>query len=324
MKVLFIRVSSLGDVLHAMPVVADILTHFPHATIDWVVEESFIDLVKLNASIEHIIPFGLRRWRHQLLSPRTWEEIQQFKRALQTETYDLVLDCQGLIKTGVIMGLAQGHAKVGFANATVGSGFEKLSCVFHTKSIKTDPYTHAITRNRLLAAHALGYVNELSITPLNFNLKQPHCRAPWLPHNPYVTFFYGSAGKHKKWPLSQWSTVGKYVNAHGYPVLLCYGNAEEQAEAVALASTLNNVHILPKLSLIEAILLAQKAHVVIGLDTGLTHIAAAFCRPTIELYVHSPRWKTEGNWSNHIINLGDINKPPHPQDVMAAFDQLTG
>src|SRR5688500_8807959 len=118
MKILIVRVSSLGDVLHTMPVVADILQHFPHAQIDWVVEEAYVDLVKLNPGVHKVIPFALRRWRKRVFSWSTYTEIARFKKILQSETYDVILDMQGLLKTGVIMGLARGAVKVGLANGT--------------------------------------------------------------------------------------------------------------------------------------------------------------------------------------------------------------
>ncbi|PRC94923.1 lipopolysaccharide heptosyltransferase I [Solimicrobium silvestre] len=324
MKVLLIRVSSMGDVLHNMPIVADILRNFPHAQIDWVVEENFVELVRLNPNVHKIIPFALRRWRKGLLSASVRAEMSAFKKTLRLETYDVILDTQGLLKTGVIMGLAQGGAKVGLANGTEGSGYEAASRIFHTLSVPVGIHTHAVLRGRIVAAHALGYMDKIENVAPDFGLLAPNpdLQPDWLPQNDYAVFFHGTAGAAKKWPAHDWITLGKHLNARNYPILLAWGNRTEQLEAEQLASHIPNAQVLPKLSMMEAIILAQRAAIVIGVDTGLTHIAAAYCRPTVEIYSASPRWKTEGNWSDKIINLGDKGAPPGVADVIAAVDSL--
>jgi len=322
MKILLVRLSSLGDVLHNMPIVADIRAHFPHAQIDWVVEEAYVDLVKLNSAVHKVIPFALRRWRKHLLSLSVCAEIAAFKKSLQAQTYDVILDTQGLLKSGAIMGLAHGGVKVGLANGTEGSGFEAASRIFHTLSVPVERRTHAVLRGRLVAARALGYIEKINTMPTDFGLSIPDLHPAWLPKNDYVVFFHGTAGAHKKWPAHDWITLGKHINQLGYPVLLAWGNRTELLEAEQLASHSTNMQVLPKLSMMEAIVLAQRAALVVGVDTGLTHIAAAFCRPTIELYCASPRWKTEGNWSEKIINLGDKGTPPDVAEVIAAVDRL--
>jgi len=322
MKILLIRISSLGDVLHNMPIVADILAHFPDAQIDWVVEEAYVDLVKQNSAVHKVIPFALRRWRKNLLSLSVYAEIAAFKKLLQAETYDVILETQGLLKTGVIMGLAQGSVKVGLANRTEGSGFEAASRIFHTLSVPVKKRTHAVLRGRLVAAQALGYLDKINDMPTNFNLSISDLHPDWLPKENYVVFFHGTAGAHKKWPAHDWITLGKHIDQLGYPILLAWGNRTELLEAEQLASHSTNMQVLPKLSMMEAIVLAQRATLVVGVDTGLTHIATAFYRPTIALYCATPCWKFEANWSEKIINLGDKGAPPDVALVVEAVNRL--
>ena len=323
MKVLLIRVSSMGDVLHNMPIAADILRHFPAAEIDWVVEENFVELVKLNRNVRSVIPFALRRWRKNLLSASVRAEMAAFKKRLQAETYDVILDTQGLLKTGVIMGLAHGAVKVGLANGTEGSGYEALSRIFHTSSVPVGNRTHAVLRGRLVSAKALGYSENLEQAVPDFGLTAPTLDTPdWLPAANYAVFFHGTAGAKKKWSAHNWITLGKHLHLRNYPVLLAWGNSAERLEAEQLASHIPGARVLPRLSMLEAITLAQRAALVVGVDTGLTHIAAAYGRPTVEIYAASPRWKTEGNWSENIINLGDQDKPPSVGEVIGAVNQL--
>jgi heptosyltransferase-1 len=159
MNILLVRVSSLGDVLHNMPIVADIRRHFPGANIDWVVEEGYVSLVRLNPEVRNIIPFALRRWRKNLRDKAVRAEVKAFFRRVREVEYDYVFDTQGLLKTGVIMGAARtrkGGQKVGLANGSEGSGYEGISRIFHTRSIPLDPRTHAVARGRLVVGAALG------------------------------------------------------------------------------------------------------------------------------------------------------------------------
>jgi heptosyltransferase-1 len=137
-------------------------------------------------------------------------------------------------------------------------------------------------------------------------------------------FFHATARAAKQWAPENWIALGKSLAARGMPVLLPWGSPAEHDAAQALAAQIANAHVLPKLPMMEAVILAQRAALAVGVDTGLTHIAAAYCRPTIELYCDSPRWKTEGDWSPHIINLGDSGMPPSLSEVETAVHTLLG
>jgi heptosyltransferase-1 len=319
LNILLVRVSSLGDVLHNLPMVADILRHYPDAKIDWVVEEGYTSLVRLNPNVRRVIPFALRRWRKGLLDPAVRAEVRNFFRMLREEPYDFVFDTQGLIKTGIIMGAARarpGGRKVGLANGTEGSGYEPLSRVFHTDSVKVERRAHAVARGREVAAKALGYSLD---APPDFGLPAPVARAErpaWMPQEDYAVFFHGTARAAKKWDTQNWIETGRALAP--MTVLLPWGSPDEKAEAEAIAASLPNARVLPRLPMMDAVELARDAALAIGVDTGLTHIAAAFVRPTVEIYCDSPRWKTEGNWSPRIVNLGDTGQPPSADAVVAA------
>jgi len=322
LKILLVRVSSLGDVLHNLPMVADILARHPGAQVDWVVEEGYVSLVRLHPQVHRVIPFALRRWRKGLSDSATRAEVKQFWRLLREERYDYVFDTQGLLKTGIIMAcarLAPGGKKIGMANGGEDSGYEALSRLFHSNSVYLPPRTHAVARGRLVAANALGYRID---TPPDFGLPAPDAvaRPAWMPATPYAVFFHGTARDAKKWAPANWIAIGTQLAP--MTILLPWGSAQEKQEAETLAAALPNARVLPKLSMDEAVTLARCAGLVIGVDTGLTHIAAAFLRPTVELYCDSARWKTEGNWSDHIVNLGDAGAPPTVPDVQAAVAQL--
>jgi heptosyltransferase-1 len=315
-------VSSLGDVLHNLPMVADILRHHPGAQIDWVVEEGYVSLVRLNPHVRKVIPFALRRWKKGLKDKAVRAELRGFFRDLRAEQYDYVFDTQGLIKTGIIMAAARvrpGGQKVGMANGTEDSGYEGVSRIFHSRSIPVAPRTHAVQRGREVAAAALGYAID---GPPDFGLPAPDLaqRPAWMPAGDYAVFFHGTARDAKKWATADWIALGRALAP--LPVLLPWGSASEKEEAEQLAAALPNASVLPKLSMMDAVELARHAALAVGVDTGLTHIAAAFVRPTVEIYADSPRWKTEGNWSPRIVNLGDTGSPPTVDAVVAAARKL--
>lgn len=307
-----------------MPMVSDIRHRFPDAQIDWVVEEAYTDLVKLHRAVHRAIPIALRRWRKSLVSSGTRAEMRAFRRSLRRDEYDIIFDTQGLFKTGAVMRMARlrPHGqRVGLANATQGSGYEALSRVFHTRSIPVGLHTHAVQRARLVAAGALGY--EVEGAP-NFGLQDAVLggHPAWLPSRPYVAFFHGTAGPAKRWNEKDWISLGNYVAQRGMWVALPWGDAKELEAAKRIANSIPSAVVLPRLSLMDAVLLAQRASLVVGIDSGLTHIAAAFERPTVEIYCASPRWKTEGNWSPRIVNLGDEGVSPSLHNVTQAIDHL--
>jgi heptosyltransferase I len=324
LNILLVRVSSLGDVLHNLPMVADILRRHPDANIDWVVEEGYVSLVRLNVRVRTIIPFALRRWRKSLASRATRSEIAAFFRTLREREYDYVFDTQGLLKTGIIMGAARiagGGQKVGLANGSEGSGYEGMSRLFHTRSIALDPRTHAVARGRLVAAAALGYPVD-TLPDFGLPAADGSARPDWMPLQDYAVFFHGTARDAKKWPLANWIATGRALAP--MPVLLAWGSPAEKRDAEAIAAALPNAKVLPKLSMDDAVTLARNAALAIGVDTGLTHIAAAFLRPTIEIYCDSPKWKTEGNWSPRIVNLGDRGAPPSAGEVVEVLYRMAG
>jgi heptosyltransferase-1 len=327
LNILIVRVSSLGDVVHNMPMVADIRRHYPDANIDWVVEEAYAGLVRLNNHVRNVIPYALRRWRKNLLSARNRAEMRGFYQALQRDPYDFVFDTQGLFKTGMVMRMARlapGGKRIGLANATEDSGYEAISRIFHTASVPVGLHTHAVQRARAVAAAALGYAAD---GPADFNLREPGApgaRPEWLPPVPYVVFFHGTARAAKQWNAENWVQAAQGLAARGLPILLPWDSEAERHTAERLAARIKNARVLPRLALMEAVVLAQRAALVIGVDSGLTHIAAAFRRPTIELYCDSPRWKTQGDWSPNIINLGDSGMPPDAAEVCNAVDLLLG
>lgn len=282
--ILLVKTSSLGDVIHNLPIVADITRHVPQARIDWVVEEAFADIPALHPQIRHVIPVAMRRWRRRALDPATWREIADLRRRLTTEHYEPVLDTQGLLKSAVIARLANGLV----AGQDARSAREPLAAWFYRRRYAIARGRHAVLRNRDLAAQTFGYA--LPDTPPDYGLRIPaglqSVRS--LPAR-YVVGLHGTSWPSKRWPESHWLELGRHLQDSGLPLLLPWGDAQERARAERLQAGLaDSVSVvLPELRLRELASVIGQATAVIGVDTGLVHLAAALGRPTVAIYIDS-------------------------------------
>ena len=352
MKILLVKLSSLGDVLHNLPIVWDLRKQYPNAQIDWVVEEVYVSLLKPLTTtqdfkgIDHVIPLAFRRWKKALKKGEFVRSIQEFiafKKELQNNQYDLIIETQGLIKSAFVTYLANKSPKarvIGLANQTEYSGYEPLARKFYTESIQVPFRCHAVDRSRWLAAAACDqappgrtesppqfypshYLQEL--TDLSNLATLPNLSKDKLGFDmtqPYVLCFHSTAREAKRWANDHWVTIGKDLASRGIQVVLPWGNQDEKAISAQLAKQIPNAIVPGSFSIETAFYLVANATLTIGVDTGLTHLAAIFNRPTIEIYCDSPRWKTEAYWSEKIINLGDTQAPPSATEVLEAIQRL--
>ncbi|KVV44858.1 lipopolysaccharide heptosyltransferase I [Burkholderia ubonensis] len=323
-KILIVRVSSLGDVVHNMPVIADIRRRHPDAQIDWLVEESFVDLVRLVDGVRDVLPFSLRRWRKKPFSGATWREIGAFRKRLAAERYDLVIDCQGLIKTAWVASWARGPL-VGLGNRTDGAGYEWPVRFFYDERVPIEPRTHVVERSRQLVAAALGDPAPTPADPIDFGLdtRAASRAAAALGLNlpvPYVVFVHATSRADKQWPDAAWIELGQSLVRRGASLVLPWGNDSERATSERLAKEFGAAAIVPpKLSLPAVVGLIDGAAATVGVDTGLVHIAAALKRPTVELYNFATAWRTGGYWSPNVANLGTAGQPPSIAQVKSAL-----
>lgn len=303
-----------------MPVVQDILRAHPDAQIDWVVEEGFVDLVKLVRGVRRVIPFALRRWRKRPFAAKTWQEIGAFRRALRETPYDTVIDTQGLVKTGWIARTARGQVW-GLGNRTEGASYEWPVRFLYQHRVPIAPHTHVVTRSRLLVAGALGF--EMPSDEIDFGIATERADHSQCPAEPYVVFVHATSRDDKTWPIDNWFALGRDLIAMGYRIALPWGSPAEREVSVKLAQTLGErAWVSPKLNLSQVVGLIDRGALTVGVDTGLVHIAAALNRPTVEIYNFSTAWRTGGDWSPNIINLGDAEHKPTLADVRDAVHRL--
>ena len=358
MKILIVKLSSLGDVLHNLPIVWDLRAQYPDAQIDWVVEEGYVGLLEPLkttqefAGIDRIIPLAFRRWKKALKRGEFIRSIQEyiaFKADIATTSYDLIIETQGLLKSAWVTKLAnpQKTAQVfGLGNQTEFSGYEPWARRFYTDAVQVPFHCHAVDRSRWVAASAMdvavpdrlssppkfyptAYIQSL-IDAAQLGFASTRVDLGFDVTKPYVMCFHATAGESKRWSNDAWVAVGKELVAQGIQVILPWGNDKEKEISQQLAkkisghaSLVGSKAIVPNsFSIADAFGLVAGAKMTIGVDTGLTHLSAILGMPTIELYCDSPRWKTEGYWSPIIRNLGDKGQPPSIESVVQALQEL--
>lgn len=300
MKILLVKLSSLGDVVHALPALQDIRHALPDAQIDWVVEAAFAPLVRRCQGVRRVIESDLRRWRKSPLSSPTRAAWRAFKLDLQRERYDAVIDLQGLTKSAVVSRLARlvpGGKRYALANRTDGAGYEAPTRWLADVAVPVAARTSAVQRSRELCARALGYSLPKKeyfglVALVHSALTATNNIVNSLPASPCVALIHGTSRADKQWPLEHWQSLGARLNTAGYTVALAHGSDAEQRTSDAIASQLTSAVVWPRLNL-DALTdaLAQCAGV-IGVDSGLSHIAVALDLPHVQIYNFDTAWRT--------------------------------
>jgi len=317
MRVLIVKLSSLGDVVQTMPVVHDIRQAFAQAQIDWVVEEAFAPLVQEVNGVQRVLPIAQRRWRKSWFAAPTRRERAAFATLLQEQVYDAVIDFQGLIKSALVARsarLAPGGFRATYANASEACAYEWPVRWLLDRLLPMPRRIHAVARYRRLAAQALGYeVQGANTYPL----------VPVMPDNlgeRYgVVLAHGTTRADNEWPEGDWIALGRQLIAQGHTVELPQVGSLELARVKRIAQALGpQARVWPTLTLAQVAQRMAALDGVIGVDSGLSHLAVALDLPHVQIFSQPRAWRAGPVGCAHQVAVGG-NAAPSVSDVWAAW-----
>jgi len=317
LRVLIVKLSSLGDVVHTMPVVHDIRSVYPDALIDWVVEPGFAPLVRRVAGIHSSIECALRRWRKGWWTSQVRHEWRLFRDAMRGERYDAIIDFQGLTKSALVARLARG-TRYGLANRTEGSAHERPAAWLVHHAIPVEPHIHALDRARVLAAEVFGYA---VAGPPRFGLRSQLLEAT----ERTMVLVHGSSRDDKLWPEEYWIEIGRRVMDSGWHIALPHAGPVERARAQRLAAAIGPAcEVWPEMNIDALTDRMGATHGVIGVDSGLSHIAVALDLPHVQIYNFPTAWRTgplAEHGHSHQVSI-EGQPTPDVDTVWSAWQQV--
>ncbi|MER9546622.1 lipopolysaccharide heptosyltransferase I [Mesorhizobium sp. M0437] len=315
MKVLIVKTSSMGDVIHTFPAIEDARRARPDISFDWCVEEAFAGIVALHPAIQTIHSVAIRRWRRKLLEPGTWREVIGLRRALRDCRYDLVLDAQGLLKSALVARLAAAPI-AGFDRS---SAREPSASLFYGHRYAVPRGLHAIERTRRLFGLALGY--EPDFSRLESGIAPPAGKSTFVGEKT-AFLLHGTSREDKKWPVADWIETARLLVDKGMTPVTTWSNDREKAVAEAIAGAVSQTVVFPRSPLAEIAAVIGGSALVIGADTGLTHLASAFGLPTVAIFLATEPGLTgpRGPFSSTL--LAPPGKRMMPAEVIAEAERL--
>ena len=311
--ILFIKTSSLGDVIHHMPALTEARRHLPQAHFSWLVEEAFAPLVRLHPAVSDVIPVAARRWRRAFYLPSTWSEIGAGVAAIRTRRYDEIVDTQGLLRSAVMARLARGR-RHGYDAQSIR---ERAASLFYDVRHSVSRDQHAIARNRALTGLALGYTPDGAI---DYGLGRQALAGPAA--GSYGVLLHATARPEKEWPEASWIALGQALYGRAASLVLPWGNTSEHARSIRIAAALTDARVPEREPLDAVARLIAGASFVIGVDTGLLHLAAAFGVPLVGIFAGSEPGLTGPMGSGPIAIVGRKGETPAVADVMAALERI--
>lgn len=313
-RVLLIKTSSLGDVIHCLPAVSDLAQATPDLMLDWLVEDSLAEIPRLHPAVFRIISTRQRAWRRRPLARETWREFAAMRRAMTEARYDRVIDAQGLIRTAALGRLAQGP-HCGYDGKSVR---EPPASLFYDRRYRVSVTLHAVARMRALMAQAMGYGVPVE---LDYGVRVSDERPAWLGDGAYIVGLHGTARPDKAWAEERWAALALRAGKQGLAVVLPWGDEAERERSAHIGRTVGGAVVPLRLGFSELAGLFAGAAAVVGVDTGLTHLASAVGAPVVAIYAAS--------WSEFngvvgpafVSNLGRPGQPPSVDEVWDALGQ---
>ncbi|VYU15938.1 lipopolysaccharide heptosyltransferase RfaC [Metakosakonia massiliensis] len=316
MRVLIVKTSSMGDVLHTLPALTDAARAIPGIRFDWVVEEGFAQIPSWHEAVDRVIPVAIRRWRKGWFSAPVKAERLAFRQALQAEHYDAIIDAQGLVKSAALVTRLAHGIKHGM---NWQSAREPLASLFYNRRHAIAKQQHAVERTRELFAKSLGYAKPE--TQGDYAIAR-HFVTGDGPQSPYAVFLHATTRDDKHWPESHWRALIALLADSGLRIKLPWGAPHEEARAKRLAEGYDFVEVLPRMSLESVARVLAGAKFVVSVDTGLSHLTAALDRPNLTLYGPTDPGLIGGYGKNQYICRPEHSSQLSDLNAAAVFAQL--
>ncbi|QIR25487.1 lipopolysaccharide heptosyltransferase RfaC [Kluyvera genomosp. 3] len=301
MRVLIVKTSSMGDVLHTLPALTDAMHAIPDIRFDWVVEEGFAQIPSWHEAVDRVIPVAIRRWRKAWFSAPIKAERKAFRDAIQAVKYDAIIDAQGLVKSAALVTRLAHGIKHGMDWS---SAREPLASLFYNRRHHIAKQQHAVERTRELFAKSLGYTKPE--TQGDYAIAQHFVGALTPAEAPYCVFLHATTRDDKHWPEENWRELIRLLGERGLRIKLPWGAPHEEARAKRLAEGFDYVEVLPRLSLEKVAHVLAGAEFVVSVDTGLSHLTAALDRPNITLYGPTDPGLIGGYGKNQVACNADL------------------
>lgn len=320
-KLLLVKTSSMGDLIHTFPALTDLSQHRPNEyEITWLVEESFADIAKMHPMTKDVIIFGSRRWKKNLFNRQTWQEFGTFKKSLRAKQWDLIVDCQGLFKSAIMTRIAAQKGTIPTYSYSKESIRDPFAARFYQHGFSVEKGLTAIERNRQLFGKIFNYTPALLA---DFGIQHWNETSELTPNKPFAALIHGTSAENKEWPEHKWIEIGHWLAEKGLISILFWGNHREKERAERIAQQVPQAIVMPKVSIQEAGLILSKAALIIAVDTGFAHLANTQDRPVIGLFLGSHAdyagvIPTKGN--PHAVNLGGKGEDPAVAEVIQTIE----
>ena len=311
-RVLIVKTSSMGDVVHALPALSDMLRAHPGLEVDWLVEAPFAAIPRLHPGVRRVLPLAWRKWRKTLWKADTRAAIAGLRRELKRDDYDLVLDLQGLLKS-VLWGRQARGPLVGYDRDSIR---EPAAAWFYRRGARVARDLQAVERCRRLAAAQLGY--PLPDTPPDFGLRP--AAGSWQAPQPSAALIPCASRPEKLWPEADWIALGLRLREAGLTPVVVWGSAEERERAERIAAGCGGM-VPPFLSVADMAAVLGAARQIVGLDTGFSHLAAAFGRPTIGIYCDHEPGLAGITGPGPVASFGGKGQRPTREQILAQLER---
>ena len=316
-RVLIVKVTSLGDIVQALPVVADIKRAFPGVQVDWAADEAFAEMVHWSKGVDRVLCAPLRRFK----KARSWSDLKAIASSiaeLRAYRYDFIIDIHGVYKSAIIAFLARSSQRIGYQSQDLG---ERGAAFAYTGRFGPRPKCNAWHGMRISTGEALGY--EVEGPPVyNLRLPEPATQPFGDESAPVAAFFHATSKDDKKWPLSHWVSVGHELVQRGFRVVLPWGSAGERAEAEQIAAQVPGSTVLPKMSVTEIAQMIDACALVVGTDTGFVHLAHALQKRTVMIFVATSPSHCGIESPYRSISIGDGQSVPSISAAIEAIDYV--